>query len=220
MLRGWLALSVLISLVCLGCISRSSAVYETAIETPPVDMSDRADCGEILGTAFRSEDERLWFDENCSTWAPETVSAEAAEGGGGRDDEEEDRDEDEDGKNREDCSDIRGTSYRSADERDWYRENCQGGRNNNDDDDDDDGDEENREDCNDIRGTAYRSSEERGWYRENCRADAGGPDREDCDDIRGTNYRSADEREWYRENCMGEDQEEDDEEDEEEEDDD
>lgn len=57
-------------------------------------------------------------------------------------------------ENRSDCNAIRGTPYRSDEERSWYLENCVSSTN--------------RADCNRIRGTRYLSLVERNWYLANC----------------------------------------------------
>jgi hypothetical protein len=34
----------------------------------PTPQAERIHCDDILGTAFRSEDERRWFGEECTDW--------------------------------------------------------------------------------------------------------------------------------------------------------
>ena len=57
-------------------------------------------------------------------------------------------------ENRADCGAIRGTAYRSDQERSWYLENCVKSQN--------------RADCDKIRGTPYLSQTERNWYLTTC----------------------------------------------------
>ncbi len=120
--------------------------------------ADRSDCNAILGTAYRSDTERQWFSDNCSSWsasvgdvpdpgAPVPQVQASGPGPEGRD-----------------CGQVRGTPYRSDAERAWYVANCpaqtavalpaSAGPD--------------RTDCNQIRGTAYRSDAERAWYAANC----------------------------------------------------
>jgi hypothetical protein len=129
---------------------------------PPAEvaaLADRADCNQIYGTAYRSDAERRWFNDNCSTWSksvgivpePDAPVAQAqpsppAEG--------------------RDCNQINGTAYRSEGERTWYLANCGSAK--------PAGDQQasagpDRTDCNQIRGTPYRSDTERLWYLANCR---------------------------------------------------
>jgi hypothetical protein len=176
----------------------------TAADNPllqePTREPDRTNCDEIYGTAYRSDEERRWFSENCSEWAkavgdlPLTPEEQAPQQTGAR----EPSSPPPDGR---DCNQIRGTPYRSNAERDWYRANCGPGgptaqqvSSGSD-----------RTDCNEIRGTPYRSDNEQRWYQENCgpgrQQTTAGPDRADCNEIRGTAYRSDNERRWYQENC-------------------
>ena len=57
--------------------------------------------------------------------------------------------------NRTDCGAIKGTAYRSDEERSWYLANCVA--------------TPNRADCDKIRGTKYLSNTERNWYLATCR---------------------------------------------------
>ena len=43
------------------------------LPTATVVLADRASCGEIQGTAYRSEAERLWYEENCLATATPTT---------------------------------------------------------------------------------------------------------------------------------------------------
>ena len=170
-----LVLGFIALLLCTGCIKlgESSELPRSAVE-PTAVPADRISCQEILGTAFRSENERNWYIENCSKWPLVRVADEAAAPPGAPP------------ANNEppECAAIRGKPYESNQQRNWYLQNCnqngapaaptaanqqqpppppnqpaaqnqpQGG-----------GD---RTDCNAIRGTAYRSAGERIWYAQNC----------------------------------------------------
>jgi len=122
-------------------------------------LPDRTKCEEIFGTAYRSEDERRWFSENCSTWSrsvgdvpePETLAAPTPTPGTTAP-----------GPDGRPCEQVRGTAYRSAAERAWYQANCLGN-----------GSPQatsgpDRTNCDEVRGTAYRSDTERAWYQANC----------------------------------------------------
>jgi hypothetical protein len=202
--------------LCAGCVKlgESSELPLAAVEPTPLPP-DRIACQEILGTAFRSDNERNWFIENCSKWPlvkvadegpgapPPPASTEPPE-----------------------CAAIRGKPYESSQQRTWYLQNCnQGSRppanqqaaaNNQGNQPAQSQPQGDRTDCNAIRGTPYRSSNERNWYQQNCGGTAsspaqagqqpqpaGGPDRADCNAIRGTAYRSDAERDWYNANCRG-----------------
>jgi hypothetical protein len=68
------ALSILVlqavALAATGCLAVSNLDH---IATPTPTPPDRTDCGEILGTAFRSNAEQAWFMANCSKWAETTL---------------------------------------------------------------------------------------------------------------------------------------------------
>jgi len=205
-----LVLGLFALLLCAGCVKlgESSELPLAAVE-PTAIPADRINCQEILGTAFRSDEERAWFMENCSKWPLVKV---ADESGGSAPPANSEPPE---------CTTIRGKPYESSQQRTWYLQNCNqqngqppaapqqpqppanppaqaqtpGGPD--------------RTDCNAIRGTPYRSDNERNWYNQNCGNNAnvapasGGPDRTDCNAIRGTAYRSPAERDWYNANCRG-----------------
>jgi hypothetical protein len=180
----------------------TAAARRAATSQPPAE--DRSNCDEILGTAFRSDDERRWYSENCSSWSaavgyvPEP-STRAPSGPTPAE-----REQVDPGPEGRTCNQIRGTLYRSSAERDWYLRSCRAnatpqpsataGPD--------------RTNCDEIRGTPYRSANEQRWYQQNCPAApqqiaTPGPDRNNCDQIRGTPYRSANEQRWYQQNCGG-----------------
>jgi hypothetical protein len=199
-------LSLTLALVT-GCVNSGSA-------SPDVDFlddgsegsGDRRDCGEVYGTAFRSDSERDWFKENCSRWplvnVPEYKPTQNANANQPRE-----------------CNEIRGRPYESSEQRRWYLENCMGGNNDNNSgqggsDNGNSGNSDNnaqqqagdRRNCDEIRGTPYRSNSERSWYTANCSGNqqqqpSSGPDRTNCNEIRGTPYRSNAERNWFLRNC-------------------
>ncbi len=149
---------------------------------PVSPAPDGRDCNAIRGTPYRSSAERDWYLQNCqgntapgqaatpaaaSTPPPAatpattgTAQAQPTPAAG----------------DRADCSQIRGTPYRSSTERAWYQANClnqppaQATPNSTP------GAQPaapatappDRTDCNQIRGTPYRSNAERAWYQANC----------------------------------------------------
>jgi hypothetical protein len=195
------------SLAGAGCIKASIEPSPLAAKQQEPQF-DRTDCGAILGSAYRSNNERRWFEENCSRWplvpvpqsgppgAPGAPAAAAQE--------------------PPECAAVRGRPYQSDAQRTWFLTTCQlgqalasavppppppgqlapalqaGDRTN----------------CDEIRGTVYRSDAERVWFVRNCGGTTGasataaaGPDRTNCNEIRGTEYRSDAERDWYARNC-------------------
>ena len=56
--------------IATGCLAVSQLDHSL---TPTPVLEDRADCGQILGTAFRSDAEQAWFAENCSAWTGTTL---------------------------------------------------------------------------------------------------------------------------------------------------
>ncbi|MGE0057384.1 MAG: hypothetical protein AB7T32_05330 [Dehalococcoidia bacterium] len=201
-----LVLGIFAMVLCAGCVKlgESSELPLAAVE-PTAVPGDRINCGEILGTAFRSDNERQWFMDNCSKWPLVKVPDEPAPGSSPVVNE------------PAECAQIRGKPYESNQQRAWYLQNCnqnqpgqptsnnaqtqsQPQTNTTTGDPD-------RTDCNAIRGTPYRSNNERAWFQQNCGNSPApvttGPDRTDCNQIRGTAYRSPAERDWFNANCRG-----------------
>jgi hypothetical protein len=211
---------LLASLAGAGC-------FKASIEPSPLQAKqqqpqvDRTDCGEIFGSAFRSNNERIWFEQNCSRWPPVPVPQPGPPGASAAA-----------APEPPECAAVRGRPYQSDVQRTWFLANCQQG-----------GQApaaaaaapppppsgqpapapppppppaqpapalqaSDRTSCDEIRGTAYRSDAERLWYVRNCSGTTGtttttsaGPDRTNCNEIRGTEYRSDAERNWYARNC-------------------
>jgi hypothetical protein len=106
------------------------------------------------------------------------------------------------------CSDILGRAFVSAEQRQWFIENCSRwpqldvpqtpARQ-----------FEDTPECAAIRGRPYESQQQRQWFLNNCLGNgqqnnqATTGDRSNCDEIRGTPYRSDTERTWYLGNCLG-----------------
>jgi hypothetical protein len=163
--------------IATGCLAVSPLDHSL---TPTPVIEDRSDCGQILGTAFRSDAEQAWFTGNCSAWAGTTVGRlpdptpvggavnpdsggqqqRGADGdragSGGRDGAQVNA---QNTDNSERCSQLRGRPYENAADRQWYLANCQ-----------------NQpqtvaadvRDCNQIRGRPYASEEQRIWFLANC----------------------------------------------------
>jgi hypothetical protein len=200
-----LVLGCVAAVLCAGCVKlgESSELPLAAVE-PTAVPPDRTDCGEILGTAFRSDNERQWFMDNCSKWPlvkvpdePDTSTATTP-------------------SEPPECAQIRGKPYESAQQRNFYLQNCNQNQPNQPANSNTQAQQPtpvpatngpDRTDCNAIRGTPYRSNNERSWFQQNCGNTAPpvttGPDRTDCNQIRGTAYRSPAERDWYNANCRG-----------------
>jgi hypothetical protein len=82
-----LVLGCVAAVLCAGCVKlgESSELPLAAVE-PTAVPPDRTDCGEILGTAFRSDNERQWFMDNCSKWPLVKVPNDAERAAGVRPD--------------------------------------------------------------------------------------------------------------------------------------
>jgi hypothetical protein len=157
--------------------------------TPTPQLSDRNDCGEILGSAFRSSDERAWFTDNCSAWADTTLgevkletSSQSSQSARGNDDgDSSDEDDNRSNSNRDD-DDVRDRSDRDRD--------------------DEDEDDPNAERCDQLRGRPYESRSQRSWFLENCLQQEVVPgEPSECAEIRGRPYESRSQRAWFLENC-------------------
>jgi hypothetical protein len=118
-MRIFVGLVQLALLAAIGCMSVPNL---DAGPTPTPVLQDRTDCGEILGTAFRSSAERDWFTENCSAWARDTLGpvVAAAPANGGQPaatatpTSEEAR-----------CAQMRGKPYENPEARAWFLANCE-----------------------------------------------------------------------------------------------
>jgi hypothetical protein len=79
------------------------------IEPPSVVETGPVDCEALEDQLTLSEDQEAAYRAECLTQAAEATATPEAAGSG---------------VNREDCDAIRGTQYRSAEERDWFLDNC------------------------------------------------------------------------------------------------
>lgn len=185
-----------------GCATVSTLDHQP---TATPQLSDRSDCGEILGTAFRSEDERSWFTENCSAWADTTLGEVKLETSSqssrsSRSDDNRDSSEDEDDRRDrdDDESDDDDRDRRNDSDDDGGRD-----RRDRDDEDEDDGDSTDRR-CDELRGRPYESRSQRSWFLENCLQQEAVPgEPSQCAEIRGRPYESRSQRAWFLENCTG-----------------
>ena len=191
---GLVLWGVVLALVVAG-VNSAAGPSNTAAPVAQEPQAPVVDCRALEAKTNRSEAESAIFRANCAQ-PPVNPTAQAAEAPAPAPAQPQ-------SLNRQDCSQIRGTQYRSTDERDWFLGNCsgvpapqgQGG--------------ENRANCDQIRGTPYRSDVERQWYLSNCsntpatQTQATGQNRANCDAIRGTQYLSEAERQWYQGNCSG-----------------
>lgn len=176
--------AALFLIVLVSCTTVPGVQPDDHGPTPvPPPAADRADCGEILGSVFRSESEREWFTANCSTWpqreevrglppvhlqtgagaatapAPPTPTAPPR-------------------NEPVECGQQRGRAYSSAEQRQWFLANCLGNT-----------------PANPQPAPANPPPPQPSASTQ------GGPDRTDCRAIIGTPYRSNAERDWYRANC-------------------
>jgi hypothetical protein len=215
-LAPFLALALGVALLGGGCLPEGDVIRPSAAADD--DSETERACGQLLGKAFDSAEERQWFDENCSQWPTVKVPQSPAQAPAQR-------------QETADCARLRGRPYESDDQRNWYLANCGGvpgfgsfaeartqssqgqqqGQQ--------PGGGPDRSNCDEIRGTSYRSNNERAWFLTNCQQTNAntpqqalqsqerlqqtsvGPDRGDCNAIRGTAYRSNTERAWYLTNC-------------------
>ena len=172
-------------LLMAGCVAVARLDHvPTTTPTPP----DRTTCGEILGTAFRSDSEQAWFVQNCSAWNETTLgtvtappaagSPTPAPGSPGPQTSPQAQGREEDTQRpsgtptptptptqqrqlqgEDRCAAQRGRPYQSDEDREWYRQNCLGGTPT--------ALAESR-DCDQIRGRPYASEAQRRWFLANC----------------------------------------------------
>ena len=119
---------LLLLLVPLATLALACSTYEPPADrrsAPPRETASRQDCNAIMGTAFRSGDERAWFEQNCSRWPaavavaapsapvvppanPRPQSVAPAPG------------------DTPECAALRGRPYPSEPVRLWFLANCMG----------------------------------------------------------------------------------------------
>ena len=152
-----LIVPVLAALLLTSCVKTGSAQPHTGLlDADEGEAGNRTDCEEMYGTAFRSDEERAWFNGHCARWplvnVPEYRSAPASANA----------------SLPQECNEMRGRPYSSDEQRRWYLANCL---------DDNEGDSStagsqvqsgDRTNCDEILGTPYRSTAERAWYLINC----------------------------------------------------
>ena len=170
------ALRHLILLQAALIVAVASCTAVSVLEPPgfeptptPAPPPDRTDCGQILDSVFRSDNERTWFADNCSSW-PEredtrVTAAQASLQAGTRPPEPTPR------REPQECATVRGQPYASSEQRAWFLANCLGSP---------PADtarppqpqpgapDQVRGDCRAIFGTPYLSLAERDWFRANC----------------------------------------------------
>ena len=208
----WSVAFCLLTLLTSACVIAGQAETNVPVLSETPELVNRTNCGEYYGTAFRNNEERDWYLQNCSKWpltgVPQSRPGAQASGA----------------TLPAECLAMRGKPYESNQARDWYLQNCQvtavpgtasgtpspsGGPD--------------RQNCNEIRGTAYRSNTERAWYSANCLnipaptntpaasgPAPGGPapaaatptERRNCEAIRRGGYRTPAEVQWYVQNCL------------------
>lgn len=101
---GSLAISVMSSTE--GVISDLSTDSEGAFDIESADLV--LDCGDADASRFLSTEQRAILQERCASPTPEP----------------EETPEPDPALNRADCDAIRGTDYRSVEEREWFLDNC------------------------------------------------------------------------------------------------
>jgi hypothetical protein len=206
----------LLALFTSACVIAGQAETNVPVLSETPELVNRTNCGEYYGTAFRNNEERDWYLQNCSKW-PLTGVPQARPGA-----------QTPGVTLPAECLAMRGKPYESNQARDWYLQNCQvtavpspaGGTPSPSSGPD-------RQNCNEIRGTAYRSNSERAWYSANCLnvpaptstsatggpaaggPAAGGPapaatpaERRNCEAIRRGGYRTPAELQWYVQSCL------------------
>jgi hypothetical protein len=194
---------VMLAVLCFGGLAAAACAGDeykpplTSIGGAVAQAEARTDCKEIMGTPFRSTQERQWFENNCSKWPPTNFGDLVAA-----------RTQNE----APECANMRGRPYATNDQRQWFLTNCTGPASANPlSSDIASTSAPARPECVAIRSNGNPSTAERAWYAQNCSAPSGvqayttpgTPDRTDCNAIRGTPYQSPSERAWFLQYCGG-----------------
>jgi hypothetical protein len=174
-MRHVLHLAPLVTFLTLALATGCITVSEFDADPEPTPMPpDRTDCGEIFGSAFRSQSERDWFVANCSAWEQATLGAiepappaapGAPTGAPAQAPAAPAQPPPPTPVENPTCAQMRGQPYANAADRAWFLANCTGAGAQPSFDTGPD-----RFSCDEIRGTRYRSGNERNWYLQNCRA--------------------------------------------------
>jgi hypothetical protein len=162
-------------ILCIAASLATACIGVTEFEAVPEPTPmppDRMDCGEIFGSAFRSQDERDWFVANCSAWEQATLGAiepappaapGAPTGAPAQPPPAQAQPPAPPAGEHPRCAQMRGQPYANAADRAWFLANCTGSATQPSFDPGPD-----RFSCDEIRGTRYRSGNERSWYLQNC----------------------------------------------------
>ncbi len=202
-------LMLLLGALAVGCAGKGYAAPKP--DLAPVGLSGdvRNDCSQIMGTPFRSEDERHWFETNCSKWPSTSFDTLNIAKGKPEDPA---------------CAAMRGRPYANDKDRQWFLANCNGSSGTPTASSSSDpavfADSPSYS-CAPIAGptpaaTPTSNGNQRGPQAtktpqpsQSCGPPpSAGPapipgDRTDCYAIGGTLYHSATEQAWFMANCMG-----------------
>ena len=180
---GYAPFFLAIGVIVTACATGTSASPTTTTDAP--SRETRSDCTQILGTPFRSDEERTWFEQNCSKW-PLVDSPNAAAAV----------------QQPPECASMRGKPYTSTDQRQWYLANCSGATKTQD-----------NSTARSSSGSQFTtpgtlqanplSQFSNSGSDQPPTTSGGDADRTDCGAIQGTAYRSAGERAWFMTNCTG-----------------
>jgi hypothetical protein len=115
--------SVLLVLLPLAVLAAACSSYEPpkrdASALSKLETGARQDCNAMMGTAFRSTEERQWFEQNCSRWPavavaqipaaaprPQPGAPNVIQG------------------DKPECAAMRGKPYANEQDRTWFLQNC------------------------------------------------------------------------------------------------
>lgn len=159
MRKAVVAILMLLGALAMACAGEGYAAPKPDKAAFGPSGPQRNNCNEILGTPFRSVEERQWYEKSCSKW-PATNFGDMAIAKATQQD-------------SPACAALRGRLYSSDVERQWFLTNCPSigidqaspaaapaaaaattGTD--------------RNDCNAIRGTPYRSATEQVWFYRYC----------------------------------------------------
>src|ERR1044072_5477360 len=104
----------LMFLMFFAAITGACSTYQPPVPeaSKQADNVPRENCDQILGTPFRSPDERQWFQDNCSKWPPTNYEEIIVKGQSQPD--------------SAACAAMRGRPYRNDTDRQWFLSNSYG----------------------------------------------------------------------------------------------
>src|SRR3954451_16632829 len=119
---------LLVLLLPLAALATACSSYdppkrnETALSK--IETGVRHDCNAMMGTAFRAQEEREWFEQNCSKWPAVALAQAAPPAAPGQQPGQQPSAASVIQGETPECAAKRGKPYTSEQDRTWFLQNC------------------------------------------------------------------------------------------------